>query len=207
MASPRESRRSPVWSSFTSENGWTMLPLFDLVSAWKQILLDHTPWRRSEWKKLIFKKLSENKSGEGNHVLLMVMVWFKPQCHLIMLWARTSLMRFTHFEVAHFFLFLLKFTSLVWEPSERSLPVLGILPPPLPVFKERWGSALTERPHCALVPYRGFPVRASLPEHQAHNHAGLHGWQGNLYLLQQLNAFPNQTAHPEANLCVRLVAV
>lgn len=36
----RETRRvrekadvSPVWSSFTSENGWTMLPLFDLVAA------------------------------------------------------------------------------------------------------------------------------------------------------------------------------
>lgn len=65
----------------------------------------------------------------------MVMVWFKPQCHLIMLWARISLMRFTHFEVAHFFFFLLKFTSLVWEPSERSLPVLGILPPRSPFSK------------------------------------------------------------------------
>lgn len=189
MASPRESRRKPSLE-FIHFRKW----MDDVASFWLSSSLktnfsgSHT---LKKWvKKNIFKKLSENKSGEGNHVLSMVLVWYKPQRHLIMLWARTSLMPFTHFEVAHFFLFLLKFTSLVWEPSERSLPVLGILPPPLPVFKEHCGSALTERLHCALVPYRGFPVRSSLPEHQAHNHAGLHGWQGNLYLLQQLNAFP-----------------
>lgn len=31
-----------------------------------------------------------------------------------------------------------------------------------PVFKEHCSSALIERPHCAPVPYRGFPVCASL---------------------------------------------